>query len=262
MSCAPFVRELATDHSRSSPRAAITPCDQHVLRRQRQSALICVFKGRDRLMAVGPEIRRFCHGEAGCWIGTLTGSEKTVAVYDVGRAARGCRSLLRCEISVKSLRLLGWRIVISCPRTSSRQTWLACSGDARTILWWYVRMIYRSARIGQLSSTALMLSGFAGVVSPGKVAQALELTLDSPRGTAEVRSGLGGTYAALGGWALVSSQPAAEAAVGAAWLGAAGARLASLALDRPKMSWQFWAYLGAEITFGVTALVSARSRRP
>jgi hypothetical protein len=147
-------------------------------------------------------------------------------------------------------------------RTSSRQTWLASSGDARTILWWYVRMNCRSARIGQLSSTALMLSGFAGVVSPGKVAQALELTLDSPRGTAEVRSGLGGTYAALGGWALVSSQPAAEAAVGAAWLGAAGARLASLPLDRPKTSWQFWAYLGAEITFGVTALVSARSRRP
>src|SRR3989442_4289547 len=120
----------------------------------------------------------------------------------------------------------------------------------------------RSVRIGQLSSTALMLSGLAGVVSPGSVARALELTIDSARGNAEVRSGLGGTYAALGGWALVSSQPAAEVAVGAAWLGAAGTRLASLVLDRPKTSWPFWAYLGAEITFGVTALVSAWSREP
>lgn len=105
-----------------------------------------------------------------------------------------------------------------------------------------------------------MMSGFAGVVVPRRVADALELTIDSPRGNAEVRAGLGGTYAALGGWALVSSRPAAETAVGVAWLGAAGARLASLALDRPKTSWPFWAYLGAEIVFGAAALASARRR--
>jgi hypothetical protein len=105
-----------------------------------------------------------------------------------------------------------------------------------------------------------MLSGLAGVAAPRRVAEALELTIQSPRGNAEVRAGLGGTYAALGGWALVSSRPAAETAVGAAWLGAAGVRLASLALDRPKTSWPFWAYLGAEILFGATALVSAQRR--
>ncbi|MBO3749603.1 hypothetical protein J5X84_26290 [Streptosporangiaceae bacterium NEAU-GS5] len=115
-------------------------------------------------------------------------------------------------------------------------------------------------RIGQLSSAALMLSGLAGVVVPDRVAPALEVTADSPRGRAEVRAGLGGTYAALGGWALVSSEPAAEAAVGVAWLGAAGVRLAALALDRPKTSWTYWAYLGAEITFGAAALASSRRR--
>src|SRR5690242_1639496 len=104
-------------------------------------------------------------------------------------------------------------------------------------------------RVGRLSSAALMVSGLAGVVIPERVADELQLTVDSPRGSAEVRAGLGGTYAALGGWALVSSQPAAEAAVGATWLGAAGVRLASLALDRPKTSVSFWAYLGAEIVF-------------
>lgn len=45
-----------------------------------------------------------------------------------------------------------------------------------------------------------------------------------------------------------------------AWLGAAGVRLASLALDRPKTPWPFWAYLGAEITFGAAALASSRRR--
>jgi hypothetical protein len=105
-----------------------------------------------------------------------------------------------------------------------------------------------------------MMSGFAGVVVPRRVADALDLTVDNSRGNAEVRAGLGGTYAALGGWALVSSRPAAETAVGVVWLGAAGVRLASLALDRPKTSWPFWAYLGAEIVFGATALASARRR--
>jgi len=87
-------------------------------------------------------------------------------------------------------------------------------------------------RIGRISSGALLLSGLAGVVAPQRLARALELTINTPRGTAEVRAGLGGTYAALGAWALASSGPAAETAVGAVWLGAAGVRLMSLASSR------------------------------
>jgi hypothetical protein len=114
-------------------------------------------------------------------------------------------------------------------------------------------------RIGRISSGALLLSGLASVVAPQRVARALELTIDSPRGTAEVRAGLGGTYAALGAWALASSRPAAETAVGAVWRGAAGTRLMSLASDRPRTPWPFWAYLGAEVVLGTAALASARS---
>ena len=99
-----------------------------------------------------------------------------------------------------------------------------------------------------------MLSGVAGVVMPRSVGEALDLPAASRRGVAETRAGLGGTYAALGGWALVSRDPAAQVAVGVTWLGAAAARLASLALDRPRTDWTFWAYLAAEIGFGVTAL--------
>jgi hypothetical protein len=99
-----------------------------------------------------------------------------------------------------------------------------------------------------------MLSGVAGVVMPRRVAAALDLPATSGRGVAETRAGLGGTYAALGGWALVSSDPAAQAAVGVTWLGAAGARLGSLVLDRPRTDWTFWAYLAAELGLGATAL--------
>jgi hypothetical protein len=99
-----------------------------------------------------------------------------------------------------------------------------------------------------------MLSGVAGVVMPRRVAAALDLPATSGRGVAETRAGLGGTYAALGGWALVSSDPAAQVAVGVTWLGAAGARLGSLVLDRPRTDWTFWAYLAAELGLGATAL--------
>jgi hypothetical protein len=114
--------------------------------------------------------------------------------------------------------------------------------------------------LGRLSSAALMLSGLAGVMIPTKVAAALDLPAESRRAITETRAGLGGTYAALGGWALVSRQPAAHAAVGVTWLGAAAARLGSLAIDRPRTDAAFWAYLAAEVSFGAAALASAVSR--
>jgi hypothetical protein len=116
--------------------------------------------------------------------------------------------------------------------------------------------------VGRFSSAALLASGLAGVVMPGSVSSTLELPATTARGIAETRAGLGGTYAALGGWALVSRDPAAQTAVGVTWLGAAGARMASLVLDQPRTDGAFWAYLAAEVTFGVAALAGARRARP
>ena len=105
-----------------------------------------------------------------------------------------------------------------------------------------------------------MLSGLAGVVTPESVGAALGLPAASARGVAETRAGLGGTYAALGLWALVARDPAAQRAVGITWLGAAGARLGALLVDRPDTDWTYWAYLGAEVGFGAIAL-RARARK-
>ena len=113
--------------------------------------------------------------------------------------------------------------------------------------------------LGRVSSAALMMSGVAGVVMPERVVSALQLAPTSSRGIAETRAGLGGTYASLGGFALVSRRRTADAAVGAAWLGAALARLVSLAIDRPRTDSAFWAYLAAEVGFGAMALVAARN---
>jgi len=115
--------------------------------------------------------------------------------------------------------------------------------------------------LGRWSSAALMASGLAGVVMPGSVNAALELPAVTARGMAETRAGLGGTYAALGGWALVSRDPTAQAAVGVVWLGAAAARVGSLVVDRPSTDRAFWAYLAVEVTFGAAALAGARRAR-
>jgi hypothetical protein len=115
--------------------------------------------------------------------------------------------------------------------------------------------------LGRLSSAALMMSGLAGVVIPGSVASALELPPTTARGLAETRAGLGGTYAALGGWALLSRDPTAQVAVGVTWLGAAVARVGSLFVDEPQTDGAFWAYLAAEVSLGTTALLAARRAR-
>jgi hypothetical protein len=109
---------------------------------------------------------------------------------------------------------------------------------------------------GRVSSAALMLSGIAGVLTPERVATALELTPNSARGIAETRAGLGGTYAALGAWALMSRSSSARTAVGVAWLGAAAVRITSLVVDQPRTDWTFWGYLATEVGCGAAALAS------
>ena len=115
--------------------------------------------------------------------------------------------------------------------------------------------------LGRLSSAALMLSGVAAVVNPQGVADALHLTAGDKRGITETRAGLGGTFAALGGWALVSRNPAADTAVGMTWLGAAAVRVATRQIDRPSETASYWAYLGLEVACGTASLASAITRR-
>lgn len=114
--------------------------------------------------------------------------------------------------------------------------------------------------LGRVSSAALLLSGVAALVSPDTVGNALRLVPSDARGKAEARAGLGGTYAALGAWSCLSATPEAAVAVGVTWWGAAAARLASLAVDRPRTDGSFWTYLGLEVVLGGMAMASARRR--
>jgi hypothetical protein len=111
--------------------------------------------------------------------------------------------------------------------------------------------------ISRLSSAALLVSGLAGVLIPERVIGALDLSATSARGRAETRAGLGGTYAALGAYGLLSRSPAARRAVGVTWLGAAVVRTGALKADRPNIDWTYWAYLAAEVGLGAAALLAS-----
>jgi hypothetical protein len=102
-----------------------------------------------------------------------------------------------------------------------------------------------------------MASGLAAVLMPERVCAALDLTATSRRGQAETRAGLGGTYAGLGAYALLSRSPGARQAIAATWLGAAVVRAVALKADRPDTDWTYWAYLAAEVGLGGAALLSS-----
>ena len=116
-------------------------------------------------------------------------------------------------------------------------------------------------RPGTISSLALLGSGVAAILAPERMLPALHLTSADPRGSAEVRAGLGGTFAALGAYGLVSPSPVARRAVGAVWLGAAGARLYALQEDQPETDATFWAYLAGEVLLGLGAIRAHQPRR-
>jgi hypothetical protein len=115
--------------------------------------------------------------------------------------------------------------------------------------------------LGRVSSLALFASGIGGIARAEKMLKVLGLDATSSRGVTETRVGLGGTYAALGAYGLLSRSPVAQRAVGVTWLGAGLTRLATRNLDRPDADWTYWTFLAGELGLGVGALVAARPRR-
>ena len=116
-----------------------------------------------------------------------------------------------------------------------------------------------ASNVGRWSSVALAASGVGIALQPDQATKSLGLAIISPRGRAEVRAGLGGTFAALGTWALLRNSSDVYRAVGVTWLGAAAARLTSLRVDEPETNLTYWAFLVAELGFGLGGLV-ARGR--
>jgi hypothetical protein len=116
-------------------------------------------------------------------------------------------------------------------------------------------------RPGTLSSFALFASGVAAVMAPERIVPALHLTTTDARGSAEIRAGMGGTFAALGAYGLLSRSAAARRAVGLTWLGAAAARLYAMGEDEPETDVTFWAFLAGEVLMGLDGVRAHQPRR-
>ena len=115
-------------------------------------------------------------------------------------------------------------------------------------------------RLGTLSAAGLAASGLAIALKPELTLKQLELAPVSARGLTETRAGLGGTFAALGLWALARRSSDAYTAVGMTWLGAAAFRTYSLKADDPETTASYWAFLTGEVVLGAAGVL-ARSRR-
>jgi hypothetical protein len=115
--------------------------------------------------------------------------------------------------------------------------------------------------MGTWSSASLMASGLAIAVMPRRVEPVLDVHATSARGVAETRAGLGGTFAALGGWALLRRTSDSYTAVGVTWLGAAALRLIALRQDNPKTDTTYWAFFAAELTLGAAGVLASGSKR-
>jgi hypothetical protein len=109
---------------------------------------------------------------------------------------------------------------------------------------------------GYASAAALALSGIAAIVVPDRVAAALDSSVTSARGRAELRITYA-CFAALGIFALAAGDTLVFKATGALWLGAAVVRVLSLALDRPRPDRTYWALLALEVSLGLAGLLGS-----
>jgi hypothetical protein len=115
-------------------------------------------------------------------------------------------------------------------------------------------------RPGFTSALALGASGVGIALNPSGAGAAMRMPPSSARGITEMRAGVGGTFGALGAWALLRGSADAYTAVGVTWLGAAAVRLVSMSVDEPEKDWTFWAFLAGETTLGLAGVL-ARGRR-
>jgi hypothetical protein len=110
-------------------------------------------------------------------------------------------------------------------------------------------------RPGFTSAVALGASGVGIALDPKRAGAVMRMPPSSARGITEMRAGVGGTFAALGAWAVLRGTSDAYTAVGVTWLGAAAVRAASMQADEPERDASFWAFLVAETAFGIAGVL-------
>jgi hypothetical protein len=103
-----------------------------------------------------------------------------------------------------------------------------------------------------LGATASIVAGLLGLIWPKRVSRVIGLELLGPLGVSEFRATYGGLFIGAGCAVLVIGSADAALVLGAAWLGAFAARVASVAVDRNASKENI---AGCAIELGVGALL-------
>ena len=99
--------------------------------------------------------------------------------------------------------------------------------------------------LATLGASLTLGLGLLGLFAPKVAGSAVRLSDRSHPEPAELRATYGGLFVGLGAVPLLTGAEAAYLAIGAAWVGAATARIVSLALDR-TLSPRNWLAVGFE----------------
>jgi hypothetical protein len=105
-----------------------------------------------------------------------------------------------------------------------------------------------------IGTIALLIYAVASLIVPRRVAPFIAQTLDSPRGVAEFPILHGSCFLAMSVFALIINHPLVYMVLGFGWLGAAGARLLAIALDRPQLNATYIASFVFEVALGLVMI--------
>jgi hypothetical protein len=111
-------------------------------------------------------------------------------------------------------------------------------------------MSFMNAFLAPLGALLTVALGLLGLLAPLQAGHMVGLKPEGPRGLSELRATYGGLFTGLGLACLVLQAPVAYAVAACAWLGAALARLASMALDR-NPSWLNAGGVALELLIGL-----------
>lgn len=110
--------------------------------------------------------------------------------------------------------------------------------------------------LGSIGAAATVFIGLVGIIAPRFVANFVGLETDGALGRTEVRATGGGLFIGLGAALVMLESPEAYLAAGLGWIGAAAARLVSMAFERAVSfkyvrAFAFEAGVGALMIFAV-----------
>jgi len=106
-----------------------------------------------------------------------------------------------------------------------------------------------------IGTVITLVFGIAAFLVPKRIARGMFFDLNTPRGIAEFRIGMGGAFVGLTVFALLQQSKVLFLALGWFWLGAAIARVACYFIDKPEFNKGYILFFVAEIVVATMLMI-------